>query len=157
MTATWVLACALTVLGRSATSLPPIELLEVPPIEASPAAEAFVRPPERTIYLITSSPAFREAMRVERPCGHRREIVKIASILLHEEWHVLHGSDESGAYRVQLQSLIRFGVPHNSPLYISVVRSMLAALKKTQPKPAIVIAGAPPPPVPQDGVSSGLQ
>jgi hypothetical protein len=60
---------------------------------------------------------------------------------MHEEWHVLHGSDESGAYYAQLTTLIRLGVPPDNNIYRSVQKSMQVVLKKRNQKPDLVLAG----------------
>ena len=99
-TAASVLACALSVLGRSEASMPPIELIDMAPPGVSAGAEAFVRRDSGTIYVITSSAVFRDAAPVGRHCGYTAAIRKLASILAHEEWHVRHGPDEKAAYRV---------------------------------------------------------
>ena len=46
--------CALTLLGRSAASFPPIEFVAVAPADVSAAAEAFVRVNDPHIYLVTA-------------------------------------------------------------------------------------------------------
>jgi hypothetical protein len=130
-----VLACVLSLLGRSADSMPPIQLVSEAPVQASEYVEAFVRPSDPTIYVVTSSAVFRDAqVQVRRQCGSHA-LNKLASILAHEEWHVRHGSDERGAYGAQLRALIRLGVPGDSPVYRGVIRSMLAVLdaKELQP------------------------
>ena len=60
-TAASVLACALSVLGRTEASMPPIELIDIAPPGVSAGAEAFVRRDTGTIYVITSSAVFQEA------------------------------------------------------------------------------------------------
>jgi hypothetical protein len=136
-----VVACALALLGRSTNTMPPIELVDVVPKDASAEVEAFVRPPGNTIYLVTSSPVFREAQRSRAECGDWFALQKLASILAHEEWHVRHGSDEKGAYQAQLTTLLRIGVAPDKAVYTSVLRSMLAVLKKRDEKPEMVLAG----------------
>jgi hypothetical protein len=136
-----VVACALALLGRSTNTMPPIELVDVVPIEASAQVEAFVRLPNNTIYLVTSSPVFREAQRSNAGCGDAIAVKKLASILAHEEWHVRHGSDEKGAYQAQLTTLLSIGVAPDHRLYTSVLRSMFAVLKKQNEKPEMVLAG----------------
>ena len=121
-----VLVCALDALGRSAATLPPIELVEVAPPEASRMVEGFVRPHSGVISLVTTSLTF--ALAKESHCGVRYAVFKLASIIVHEEWHVLHGADERGAYQAQLMALMRLGVPSDSRLYSGVVLSMNAAL-----------------------------
>jgi hypothetical protein len=136
-TAASVLACALSVLGRSQASMPPIELIDVTPPGVSAAAEAFVRRDLGTIYVITSSAVFREAAAVGRECRETHVTRKLASILAHEEWHVRHGADEKSAYEHQLITLIRLGVSPGTGLYRSVQLAMLKVLddrKRGQPE-----------------------
>ena len=121
-----VLVCALDLLGRSAQSLPPIELIASAPPEATRRVEAFVRPQSNTIYLVTSSDVFRTAQRSRQRCGAREAMKKLASIIVHEEWHVRNGPDEEGAYAAQLTELSRLGVSPGSALHYSVTRSMMA-------------------------------
>jgi hypothetical protein len=116
-----VLVCVLNLLGRP---MPPIVLLDVLPPEASRNAEAFVRRNPDTIYLMTTTAVFADAQ-----YGDRRAWKKLASILVHEEWHLRHGPDERGAYRAQLLELIRLGEPPGRPLYSGVVRAMLTVTR----------------------------
>ena len=114
-----VITCTLALLGRSPDSMPPITLLEAVPPHVSANAEAFVRMGEGKIYVITSAPAFREAR-----CWVPGSLVKLASVLVHEEWHIRHGGDERRAYSAQLLTLVQLGARVDSPLYKSVVRAM---------------------------------
>lgn len=136
-----IVACALAILGESERTMPRIALVDVPPIGTSAQVEAFVRQSDRTIYLVTSSQVFRDAMSTREECGDRLSVRKLASILAHEEWHIKHGPDEKGAYQAQLTTLIRIGVQPGSGLYASVVKSMQAVLKKQRyDRPDIVVA-----------------
>jgi hypothetical protein len=126
-TAASVLACALSVLGRSESSMPRIELIDVAPVEVSAGAEAFVRRDIGTIYLITSSTVFRAALSAKY-CSSSATTRKLASILAHEEWHVRHGADEKGAYEHQLVTLIRLGEQPGSGVFRAVQVSMLHIL-----------------------------
>jgi hypothetical protein len=131
-----VLACALSVLGRSESSMPRIELIDVAPIDVSIGAEAFVRHGTGTIYLITSSLIFQEALTTRRHCSDSLPMRKLASILAHEEWHVRHGPDEKAAYEYQLITLIRLGQQPGTGLYRAVQASMfriLEARKRDKP------------------------
>jgi hypothetical protein len=131
-----VLACALSVLGRSESSMPRIELIDVAPIDVSAGAEAFVRRDTGNIYLITSSEVFRTALS-RGYCRDSGAFRKLASILAHEEWHVRHGSDEKGAYQQQLITLLRLGETPATSLYRAVQVSMLRILearKREQPE-----------------------
>src|SRR5262245_5339940 len=114
-----VIACTLALLGRSADSMPPITLIEAAPPHVSANAEAFVWSGEAMIYVIAAAPAFREAR-----CRSAGSLVKLASVLVHEEWHVRHGGDEGGAYNAQLLALLQLGARIDSPVYKGVVRAM---------------------------------
>jgi len=125
--AAMVLVCAIQLLGRSPESFPRIELIDVRPPHASANAEAFVDPRTSTIYVMTTSEVFRAALQAKGRCGSTEPLRKLASILVHEEWHVLHGSDEESAYAAQLTTVAMLSGP-DSPLYNSVRRSMVAVL-----------------------------
>lgn len=127
--ATTVLVCSLALLGRSAETFPPIELVHDLPADVSPLAEGFVRPGSGTISIVTSTRAFREAQASRLPCPNSLAYRKLASILVHEEWHVRHGSDERGAYEAQLMTLAILGSGPGTPLYGSVRRSMATVLQ----------------------------
>ena len=120
-----VVACALNLLGRS-QPIAPIKLLSTRPPEASPSAEAFVTRDPPTIYLITSTAAFDDARSetANRLDGCR----KVASIIVHEEWHLQHGADEQGAYYAQITALSAMGA---SPVQISDVRRAMFAVLRT--------------------------
>jgi hypothetical protein len=128
-----VLACALTLLGRSASRMPPIEFVSAPPPGVSSHAEAFVRRDPGTIYLITSAPVFREAMSMGPGCWDQDyELKKLASIIVHEEWHIRHGTDERGAYHAQLTTLLSLGLGPDSRVYYGVVKSMVTVLREQE-------------------------
>jgi len=135
-----VLACTLSVLGRSEASMPRIELIDVAPPEVSVGAEAFVRRDTGTIYLITSSNVFQDALS-RGDCNESVVMRKLASILAHEEWHVRHGADEKGAYEYQLITLIRLGEQPGSGVFRSVQASMLRILEaRKRGKPERMLA-----------------
>ena|SRR5688572_9466084 len=77
--------------------------------------------------LLTTSEAFRTALKAQTRCGNRNALRKLASILVHEEWHLRHGSDEEGAYSAQLTTLTMLGA-RDTPVYGSVQRAMVAVL-----------------------------
>lgn len=125
-TAMAVVVCALGLLGRSPESLAPIRFLDHPPAGVSGNAEAFAVHDPDTIYFITSSSTFREAGE-HRRCEPLDAIRKIASIIVHEEWHLRHEHDERGAYQAQLTALAMLGAP--SPMISTVRKSMAAAIR----------------------------
>ena len=130
-----VVVCALELLGRSADRLPPIKVLDTPPPGVSANAEAFVDRNEGVIYLIASAPSFRVAAAAQHrsstrgQCVERHALKMVASIIVHEQWHLEHGSDERGAYYAQLTELIRLGLGAGTWATNSVTRSMHAALE----------------------------
>jgi hypothetical protein len=123
-----VLVCALELLGRSAESFPPIALVEVRPSDVSTRTDGFVRMHDDTIYLATYSPAFERARRAEYKCGDLDALRRIASVLVHEEWHVQNGPDERGAYQAQLMALMMLDAGPGNPVYAGVRRAMKATL-----------------------------
>src|SRR5690349_9398763 len=105
LTAAAVVVCALDLLGRSPGSTVSIRFLDAPPRGASPNVEAFVTRDPDTIYLITSAAAFRDAQRGRTTSIRHEGCVKLASVIVHEEWHLKHGDDEEEAYQAQLMTL----------------------------------------------------
>jgi hypothetical protein len=122
--ATMVLVCVLGMLGRSSAAAPAVVFLDVAPPGVSANAEAFVNRHSKTIYFITSTSVFREALR-----GNLEALKKVASIYAHEEWHLQHGADERGAYEAQLTALNLLGRGPGTAVYASVVHSMQHVLK----------------------------
>jgi hypothetical protein len=133
-TAASVLVCALSLLGRSAGTFPPIVLLDVRPAGVSENAEGFVRRQPDTIYLLTSSRTFRDAM-----LGDVNAVKKIASVIVHEEWHVLHGAAERPAYEAQLTTLWRLNAGPGTRVYHSVTKAMLHVEKAGRQTESAVI------------------
>jgi len=129
-----VLVCAIGLLSRSAASLPPIQLVSHLPADVSPQAEAFVRHGDPRIHLLTSSQAFRDAQRSISKCGDIQALRKLASVIVHEEWHVNHPGDEQGAYNAQLTALTLLGAGLGNPLYQEVTRSRQAVLGRRGPR-----------------------
>ncbi len=140
-TAAAVIACALALLGKSETTMSPIVLVDVPPVYASPDVEAYVRTNDDTIYVVTSSPLFRATQGWKSDCGYPLALKKLASVLVHEEWHIRHrGDDERSAYYAQLTALVQLGVTPGHAVYTGVMRSMQAVEKKRKQKPEMVLA-----------------
>ena len=122
-----VLACALEVLRLSPDRFFPITLEVITPAGVSRNAEAFATFYPPTIHILTSSAVFREATRANQRCGSREAIAKIASILVHEQWHLNNGAEEYGAYRAQLIALAMLGFPEDTNVYRGVKLAMLHA------------------------------
>jgi hypothetical protein len=135
LSAAAVLVCALDLLARPASSFPPIVLLDTRPADVTATAEGFVRRDPDTIYLMTTSSVFRMAQ-----AGNTDALKKLASILVHEEWHIRNGPDERGAYQAQLGALYLLGVDPGRPLANEVRQSMrvvLAVQKRAGQQPGI--------------------
>jgi hypothetical protein len=130
-----VLACALDLLGRSAESFPPIVVLEARPPAVSADADAFTRRGDSTIYLLATSPSFQTARTAIYKCGQYDALRKLASVLVHEEWHIRNGTDEEGAYAEQLRTLASLNAGPGHPIYRGVARSMKVARERPKEDP----------------------
>ena len=140
-TAEVVLLCALEMLGRSAGSFPPIELVATAPAHASPGVEAYVGPRDKKIYLVTTSAAFRSQMASNTRCGEVNAARKLASVLIHEELHILQNADERTAYQAQLMRLIMMGSGVGTPPYQEVFRAMQQTKNRQRPPAPAASAG----------------
>jgi len=127
LTAAAVVVCALELLGRS-TSPYPIKLLDQAPPGRSAHVEGFVTRNPDTIYLITSAPAFRAAQRGRFAHGSYDGCRHVASVIVHEEWHLRHGAGEEDAYLAQLMTLVTLRADGSA--ISSVRRSMRSAVAK---------------------------
>jgi hypothetical protein len=137
LSAAAVLVCALELLYRSSSSFPPIVLLDTRPDDVTVTAEAFVRRNPDAIFLMTTTPAFRDAQR-----GNNDALRKIASILVHEEWHLRYGPSEKHAYEAQLTALMRMGLSDGRPVFNSVRATMIKVLQaeKKRARPVAITA-----------------
>ena len=129
-TAETVLVCALALLPRSVGSFPPIVLAPTRPPFASATADGWVITGDQRIYLLTSSPAFRLAMSAQDRCGELTALKRIASVIVHEEWHVRNSPGEEGAYVAQLTALTAMHSGPGTPLYTEVWRARRAATRR---------------------------
>ena len=129
-TAEVALACALELLGRSPSTLPPITVVEAAPSFVSPRAEAFVLEGDPHIYVIGTSPLVERLRRSPAPCGDFDSTRKLASVLVHEETHLTHGPNEDTAYRAQLTTLAALGAGAGTPLYDTVSRARREVLTR---------------------------
>lgn len=123
-----VFVCALSLLGRSEQTFPPVEFVGHPPVGVSASAQAYVHGPGARITLITSTAAFTNARRSQFACADIDAIREIAGVLAHEEWHVRHGADEESAYNAQLTTLAAVGVRLDSALYHKVFKAKLTVI-----------------------------
>src|SRR6185295_7735067 len=94
-----------------------------------------------TIYLITSTPAFRNAQQGPYAQGSRDACRHVASVIVHEEWHLRYGADEEGAYLAQLTMLAALSADGRA--LSSVRRSMMfvVAEQKARRRSATSVAG----------------
>jgi hypothetical protein len=127
VSAATVVVMALSLIGRSPGGTVPIRFLDTPPRGASRYIEAFVTHDPDVIYLITSSSVFRDAFAARTPDRNPDAFRKIASVIVHEEWHLRHGADEEGAYRAQIITLMSLGA--GGAVISSVNKSMNAVLQ----------------------------
>jgi len=124
-----VFVCALGLLGRSASSLPPVNFVEHAPPGASALAQGYVlRTAPQQITLVTSTEAFTNARSAVTPCLDVEALREIASVIVHEEWHVRHGPGEAAAYDAQLTALLSFGAEQDGALYHKIFRAKLAVV-----------------------------
>lgn len=88
----------------------PIELVTVAPASASHGIEAWTsfdaEGNGEQIFVYTGSDMFRCA---SWPLGMRQCRIRLASVLVHEAWHLEHGRSEGGAYEAQIAFLVRNG------------------------------------------------
>lgn len=138
-TAEAVLVCALTLLNRSESSFPPIHFVSVAPADVSAQAEAFTRVNDRHIYLVTASKLFQQLQADDYRCGNLAAVRKLASVLVHEEAHVVRLANERDAYAAQLMALAALGAGPGSILYGEVTRSMRHALARGRPEPVRIV------------------
>ena len=123
-----IFVCALELLGRSATSFPPVQFVEKAPPGVSPQAAGYVLAGEGRISVITSTDAFARARRSRDRCSNLDALREVAGVLAHEEWHISHGPDEEGAYNAQLIALLTAGAHEDGALFHKVKQAKLAVV-----------------------------
>lgn len=100
---------ALLLAGLDRANLP-ITLAATPPSSASHGIEAWTSHAAdgtgKRIFLYTGSDMFRCA---RWPLSLRQCRIRLASVLVHEAWHLEHGQDEGDAYEAQIAFLMRTG------------------------------------------------
>ncbi|MBM3819390.1 MAG: hypothetical protein FJW14_10310 [Acidimicrobiia bacterium] len=137
LSAAAVLVCALELLYRSQANFPPVILLDTRPPDVTVTAEAFVRRNPDAVFLMTTTAVFRDARR-----GDGDALRKIASILVHEEWHLRHGPNERRAYEAQLTALMAMGLREGRPVFNEVRTTLLkvVAAEKKRARPVAITA-----------------
>ncbi len=100
---------ALTLAGLDRANLP-ITLATAPPASASRGIEAWTsydaNGTGERIFIYVDSDMFRCA---RWPIGMRQCRIRLASILVHEAWHLKYGPDEGNAYERQIAFLMKNG------------------------------------------------
>ena len=103
------LETAVVLAGLDRANLP-ITLVTVVPPSASHGIEAWTSYDAdgngERIFVYTGSDMFRCA---SWPLGMRQCRIRLASVLIHEAWHLEHGRSESDAYEAQIAFLLRNG------------------------------------------------
>ena len=123
-----VFVCAVGLLGRSATSFPPVQFVEKAPPGVSPQAAGYVLAGESRIVLITSTDAFTRARQSRDRCSNPDALREVAGVLAHEEWHISHGPDEEGAYDAQLIALLTAGAHDDGALFHKIKQAKLTVV-----------------------------
>lgn len=110
---------------RGTEPAPPVSFIARAPVEASAGVEAFVRPGIKAIYIVISTPMFETLLRQDDCAISQMDLWrKLASVIVHEEWHLRHGADEEGAYAAQLMALALMGNGNGQAVYEHVRRTM---------------------------------
>ena len=109
----------------------PVALTSVLPPGASPTAEGWTvygsdGRGER-IFLYTGSDMFRCAL---WPRSMRQCLLRVASVLVHEDWHCRHGRSESGAYEAQIAFLLRRGAAIEHVKAVRMARDRVIASER---------------------------
>ena len=121
----------------------PIVLTSVLPSMVSPGAEAWTIYLETgqgdKIFVYTGSAIFQCAS-TSRSNGWQCEL-KLASLIVHEAWHLRNGPDEAGAYEAQMTFLIRNGGSGEQISWIRIARDRVLA---TRQKAAEIAKKSPP-------------
>ncbi len=110
---------AMTLLRQTNPDLANVEVVELQklPPQVHSNTEGFHFEDDDHVYINTHSDVYQAAQR-----GNRDAIIKLASIIAHEAWHVQNGADERGAYTAQIHTLQRLHAPDT--LIQGVQRSM---------------------------------
>jgi hypothetical protein len=128
------LESALILAGLDGTDLP-ITLARVAPASASTGVEAWTSYGAdgnvEQIFVYTGSDMFRCA---RWPFGMRQCQIRLASVLVHEAWHLEHGRDEADAYEAQIAFLMRNGAATEHVKAVRLARNrVLAAERRAAP------------------------
>ena len=109
----------------------PITLATVAPASASRGVEAWTSYDDECgdrIFVYTRSDMFRCA---SPPLAMRQCLLRLASAVVHEAWHVENGRDEKEAYEVQIAFLLRNGAATE---YVKAVRLAQKRVLAAEPR-----------------------
>ena len=109
----------------------PITLVTVTPSSASRGAEAWITYDAtgigQRIFVYTGSDMFRCA---SRPLRMRQCVIRLASVLVHEAWHIEHGPNEEDAYEAQIAFLLRNGATTEHVAAVRLAQSRVLEAKR---------------------------
>lgn len=83
--------------------------VDAQPPNVSAQAEAFHVAGEEKIYVPTYTALYKKAMK-----GDRDAEIRLAAVIAHEHFHVMHGADEGKAYDTEIYTLQRLGASNDA-------------------------------------------
>lgn len=124
------LEVALVLAGLNDADLP-ITLAYDTPASASRGAEAWTSYDAtgigKQIFVYTGSDMFRCA---SRPLRMRQCVIRLASVLVHEAWHLEQGPNEERAYEAQIAFLLRNGAATEHVAAVRLAQNRVLAAKR---------------------------
>jgi hypothetical protein len=121
----------------------PITLAAAAPASASRGVEAWTSYDDECgdrIFVYTGSDMFRCA---SRPLAMRQCLLRLASAVVHEAWHLENGRDEGEAYEVQIAFLLRNGAATEHVKAVRLVQKRVLAAERRGHAPIGSTDGAP--------------
>ena len=123
----------LTLAGLDRANLP-ITLATAAPASASSGVEAWTSFDAHgcgeRIFVYTGSDMFRCA---SRPLSMRQCLLRLASVVVHEAWHLENGRDEEEAYEVQIAFLLRNGAATEHVKAVRLAQQRVLAAERARP------------------------
>ena len=133
----------LTLAGLDRANLP-ITLATAAPASASWGVEAWTSYDAHgcgeRIFVYTGSDMFRCA---SRPLSMRQCLLRLASAVVHEAWHLENGRDEEEAYEVQIAFLLRSGAATEHVKAVRLAQQRVLAAERARPPPSGNDSGRP--------------
>jgi len=122
----------------------PITLATAAPASASYGVEAWTSYDAHgcgeRIFVYTGSDMFRCA---SRPLSMRQCLLRLASVVVHEAWHLENGRDEEEAYEVQISFLLRNGAATEHVKAVRLAQQRVLAAERARPPPSSNDSGRP--------------